>query len=92
MCMNQKIVSLITAIGIITILLSAYMIIYSEGLFRYFERFLGIFERRSRKSDIGIPSEFEKRLILIGFHRIGQNIAANLKKSDLRLRAVSLML
>ncbi len=76
-------VSLITAVGIITITLSSYMIIWNEELFRYFHPLLRIFERKRSKEEFALPSEFNKPLILIGSHRVGQNIAASLPKEDL---------
>lgn len=80
---TREAVSLITAVGIITITVSTYFIIWNEELFRYFNNFLRIFERKDRKEEEVVPAEFDKPIILIGSHRIGQNIAASLPKEDL---------
>ncbi len=75
-------VSLITAVGITTIAASSYLIIYNEEIFRSLSRFLGIFERKKKQDEIWDATGLEKPLVLIGAHRIGQNIAANLPKEE----------
>jgi Kef-type K+ transport system membrane component KefB len=80
---TEKEVSLITAVGIITIALSSYLIIYNEELFRHSKRFLNIFERQAKKKEVLVSPEFDKPIILIGSHRVGQNIVANLNKEDI---------
>ncbi len=81
--LNEKIVSLITAVGIITITLSTYLIIYSEQIFRHLSKFLSIFERRVKKQECLGELSFSKPIVLIGGHRVGQNIASHLNKDDL---------
>ncbi len=81
--LDNKIVALITAVGIITITLSSYLIIYNDQIFQRLSRFLSIFERRRRGKENHIEVEFKKPVILIGAHRVGQNIAAHLPKNDL---------
>ena len=81
--LNEKIVSLITAVGIITITLSTYLIIYGEEIFRRLSRFLSIFERRIKKQEGLDELSFSKPIVLIGAHRVGQNIASHLDKKDL---------
>lgn len=81
--LNEKIVSLITAVGIITITLSTYLIIYGEEIFRRLSRFLSIFERRIKKQESLDELSFSKPIVLIGAHRVGQNIASHLDKKDL---------
>lgn len=72
-----EVVSLITAVGLITITLSTYMIIYSEQLFRRLSPFLSLFERRTKNKEYVGDTEFKKPIVLIGCHRIGRNIAMN---------------
>jgi len=81
--LNEKIVSLITAVGIITITLSTYLIIYGEEIFRRLSHFLSIFERRIKKQEGLDELSFCKPIVLIGAHRVGQNIASHLDKKDL---------
>jgi Kef-type K+ transport system membrane component KefB/voltage-gated potassium channel Kch len=81
--LNEKATSLITAVGITTITLSTYLIIYSDEIFRRISRFLSIFERRVKKQEIVDGITTTKPIVLIGAHRVGQNIASHLNKEDL---------
>ena len=81
--LNAKVVSLITAVGIITIVLSTYLIIYAEQIFRRFSRFLGLFERKFKKAEFYGDLSFCKPIVLVGAHRLGENIASHLSKEDL---------
>ena len=66
---TEQVVSLVTLVGIITIALSTYMITYADGLFKYFEKYLHIFERKK------IKVEHEERVgyeaILVGYRKGG---------------------
>ncbi len=76
-------VSLVTAVGVITITLSTYLILYGEHIFRRLKWALSVFERKRVKED-GAPAEgFIKPIVLIGAHRTGQSIMMNLPKEDL---------
>lgn len=82
--LNEDVVAIITAVGIITIVVSTYMIVYAEEIFRRISPLLSFFERRKTKEDGEIfTKEFHKPTILIGFHRTGQSIALNLPKEDI---------
>ncbi|OGM89155.1 hypothetical protein A3J77_01915, partial [Candidatus Wolfebacteria bacterium RBG_13_41_7] len=81
--LNESVVSLITAVGIITIALSTYLIIYGEEIFRRFSKILSIFERRSKKEEFDGDSSFSKPIILLGGHRVGWHIVSHLPKEDL---------
>ncbi len=81
--LTESVVAIITAVGIITITLSSYMIIYGEEIFRYLSPYLSIFERRKTKENETFIKEFHKPIILIGCGRTGQSIAYNLPKENL---------
>ena len=81
--LNESVVSLITAVGIITITISTYLIIYSEQIFKRFSKFLSIFERRNKKEEFADDSSFSKPIILIGGHRVGWHIVNHLPKEEL---------
>jgi Kef-type K+ transport system membrane component KefB/Trk K+ transport system NAD-binding subunit len=72
---------LITLVGLITIGLSTYMILYSHQIYNRIAPYLGIFERkiphRERTQDSGEAGEFD--IILFGLGRYGRNIAKNLR-------------
>lgn len=78
-----NIVALITGVGIITIALSSYMIVYSDYIFSYLTKALSIFERKNFKKELKTETEFRKSYVLIGCHRSGQSIASMLSKDDL---------
>lgn len=76
-------VALVTAVGVITITLSNYLILYAERIFNYLNPYLKIFER-SKSTEHPIPrKQFKKPILLIGAHRTGQSIAWHLPKSEL---------
>lgn len=86
---SPQIVGLVTLVGLITIGLSTYMIIYSHALFAMLSPVLGIFER-----DVYVEEEKQVRqdarfdIILFGLGRFGSNIALELKKHGYKVLAV----
>lgn len=80
---EESTVALITAVGVITITLSTYMIIYGEHIARKLKRFLLLFERKNLIEE-AIPDErFSKPVILVGANRTGESIAYHLPKKEL---------
>lgn len=73
----------ITAVGIITITLSTYFIVYSERIFRYAVRPLSIFERSQSAEDLIDAFEVKKQVIIIGCHRIGESLVRGLQKQNI---------
>lgn len=64
---------------VITILVSTYMIIYSNKLYEKLSPFLSIFERKKIKEGVTCKKEYDT--ILFGYNRIGFNILNPLKES-----------
>lgn len=66
---SEQVVSLVTIVGIITIAVSSYMIIYSNEIYKIIENYLRLFERKK------VRIEHEKRpsydAVLFGFKRGG---------------------
>jgi len=81
--LNEGVVTLITTVGVITILSSTYITIYADRIFKAISPYLSIFERRKASENEFAIKEFNKPIILIGSHRTGQSIAFNLPKEDL---------
>ncbi len=79
---DAKVVTLITAVAIITITISSYLIIKSESIYNLFKKPLSIFERKdaNETKDKNIR---KRRFVLIGCHRTGLGIAAHLPKNQL---------
>jgi len=80
---TENILALITAVGIITITLSTYLIIYAENIFNRVGRFLSLFERRKLKEQLSKEKFLKKEVILIGCHRTGESIALSIPKENL---------
>ena len=78
---TSEILSLVTAVGLITIAGSTYMILYADKLYPYLSKYLRIFERRGKKID---EHRYNKGnvydIILFGYNRIGYDILESLKK------------
>ena len=79
---SAEALGLVTLVGLITIAASTYMITYSHELFRLFDPYLRIFERKSRSAQEvsggldGISSSYE--IILFGIGRYGGTIGRRL--------------
>jgi Kef-type K+ transport system membrane component KefB/voltage-gated potassium channel Kch len=78
---TNEILSLVTAVGLITFTGSTYMILYSNKLYTLLSKYLTIFERKGNKVD---EHKYHKDnnhdIILIGYNRIGFDILQSLKK------------
>lgn len=88
---TMEAVSLVTLVGVITICMSTYMIIYSGTLYRWIGPFLKVFERKHpyREQIAGetcaVP---EVDVILIGLGNYGSGIAHHLLERKKRLAGV----
>ncbi len=80
---KENVLALITAVGIITITLSTYLIVYAENIFSRARRFLSLFERRKLKEELSREIFSKKEVILIGCHRTGESIALSIPKEKL---------
>lgn len=70
-------VSLITIIAIITIAASSYMIIYADTLYKFFEKYLSLFERRKVKYEQTSSHSYEA--VLFGYQRGGDEFVKAFK-------------
>lgn len=69
--LDQKILSLVTLIALITIFLSTYMILYSDQLYKLLEPLLSIFERKIDQEQK--LKNYTYSAILFGCNRIGSD-------------------
>ncbi len=78
--LSDKIVSLITIVGILTITLSSYMIMYSEKLYVFFSSYLRIFERKNIIETDDLTGDRKKKydIVVCGAHRMGHGIIKSL--------------
>lgn len=80
---TDQVVTLVTSVGIITIALSTYLIMYGDHIYRSFEHILKIFEKKKIKELEYSERGSEKPIILIGGHRTGESLAFGLPRKDL---------
>ena len=70
---DEKIVSLLMVIAIITIAVSSYMIIYSDQLYNILEKYLRLFERKKVKTEHRARTSVDA--VLFGFKKGGNEYA-----------------
>jgi hypothetical protein len=83
-------VSLITVVGLVTIGLSTYMILYSRWLYERLEPLLRPFERRRMRDLAEEDDDREVDVILYGLGRLGSGVARGLIAAGKRVIAVDL--
>jgi Trk K+ transport system NAD-binding subunit len=66
---ESSLVTAITFITLVSIAASSYLIIFSDQLFRFFEPFLGIFERKSIHEESAVQRNYE--MVLFGYQKGG---------------------
>lgn len=79
---NQEVVAIISSVGIITIGLSTYLIVYADRIYKLISKILSIFEKKQVNEPVISSESFIKPVILIGCHRTGEAIAMNLPRED----------
>jgi Kef-type K+ transport system membrane component KefB len=71
---DQRVVTIVTAVGLITITLSSYLILYSDRLYAWLRGPLKIFEFRASREHAQAEHPLKNHIVLIGCHRMGHNI------------------
>ncbi len=83
---------LTTLVGLITIALSSYMILYSHRLYGWLAPVLGIFERRTPFRELAVenaPTQFERPdVVVFGLGRYGTRLAQKLRAQGMRVLGV----
>ncbi|MFB6212851.1 MAG: cation:proton antiporter [Candidatus Magasanikbacteria bacterium] len=80
---DERIVAIVTGVGVITITVSTYLISRADSIFELLSPVLDFFEREDVK-DISEPdARLDKPVVLIGFHKTGKAIASGFDKEDL---------
>lgn len=76
---DDSILALITVIGLITIAVSSYMILYNEGLYEWARR-LGLLRpfRASQETEEEATSDLRDHLIVVGMNSMGRYLAEHL--------------
>ncbi|MEK7537966.1 MAG: cation:proton antiporter [Patescibacteria group bacterium] len=78
-------VTVITAVGVITIAGSSYLIVYGDQLYRRLIPVVAFFHRGHGSAEPLGRSPFDRPMLLIGAHRIGRSIAFSLPKRKLTI-------
>lgn len=82
---DEETLGLVTLVGLITITLSTYMIMFSDQLFDWLSPMLGIFEKKKPTQAKELEDDTEKVDVLIfGLGRYGKRIARALEERDLK--------
>lgn len=76
-------VTIITAVGVVTIALSSYMVIYGDEIYRVITPVVAFFHRGHLPPEPMERSWLDKPVLLVGAHRIGRAIAERLIKRNL---------
>ncbi len=82
--LTGDILLIVTAVGLITITGSSYMILYADKVYPKFEKILSVFERKTNKKNEKDPEPEEYDCILFGCDRVGYDILRVLKKNNSR--------
>lgn len=78
---GSKEVSLVTLVGITTIVISSYFIMYGNELYLRLKKFAKLFEFRTKfVEEIGKGMGLADHIVLVGAHRMGRNILGALQK------------
>ncbi|MBI4918783.1 cation:proton antiporter [archaeon] len=81
--LKSDILALVTFVGVITIGLSTYLILYSEKIYLHISKYLSIFERKGKKVDeYNHHTDKPYNILLFGCHRSGSVLLNNLKKKE----------
>jgi len=75
----KETLSIVTTVGLITIMGSTYLIIYSNQIYQKISKYLGIFERKKVREKINLKSK-NYDAILFGQNRIGFGILNSLRR------------
>ena len=83
--LDDTILSFITMVGIITIGGSTYLILYSDKVYQYLSKYLGIFEKKNSKPEYAIKG-FEG--VLFGYGTMGPSVTEIFKNLNLHYLVV----
>lgn len=84
-------VNLVTLVGIITIVLSSYLIMNGETVYRIFRGPLSLLEfkkKRTKKKAAEDEGMLKDHIVVIGAHRLGQGMIRGLEKSSKKFAVI----
>lgn len=72
--LSNEVVSLVTAVGVITFAGSTYMIINGDKLYKLLERGLKVFERKVTTEESLGEHDYKGHVVLVGANRMGKSV------------------
>jgi len=89
---DNGVLGLTTLVGLVTIALSTYMILYSHPLYDRLSPWLGVFERKRPFRELAVATERhdlqDADVIVFGLGRYGSRLALGLKQAGLKVLGV----
>jgi Kef-type K+ transport system membrane component KefB len=89
---TEQALSLVTLVGLITIGLSTYMILYSQSLYEFIKNWIGFFERknpqREMKIEMGHALPSDPEILIFGHGRYGRRLAKRLVEAGRRVLVI----
>lgn len=86
---DQSILSLVTAVGLITMAGSSYMIIYADKIYPKLSNYLSIFERKGKKvDDVSYNQDKPHDVIVFGYDRVGHELLKYFKRNNINFLIV----
>lgn len=87
---KNEVLGVVTLVGIITIALSTYMITYSHRLYKIFEPYLHIFEKKKAQREKDSNDSYSMRydIIILGLGRFGTALAQELKANGISVLGI----
>lgn len=79
--LSKDVLSLITLIGLVTISISTYMIMYSDKLYSWLGPYMGLFELRKHEKKNDVEKKGHQ-VVLIGYGRIGEDFVNAFKEIE----------
>jgi len=77
---NQEVVSLVTLVGIITIAISTYLILYADHIYAFLKPVLKLFTFRKSKMSVTESDRIGADTIIFGYDRVGHEFVKVAKK------------
>jgi Kef-type K+ transport system membrane component KefB/Trk K+ transport system NAD-binding subunit len=75
---SDETLSILTLVGLITIAISTYMIVYADGMYKFFESHFKLFEQKKVKYDQKEASTYP--VVLFGYKRGGSDYISTFRK------------
>ncbi len=89
---GMEALGLTTLVGVVTIALSTYMILYSQPLYERLAPWLGVFERRRPHRELAVERQAHgvehPDVVIFGLGRYGERLARRLMQAGLRVLGV----